>query len=96
MSGSDAGAVTTSLRDRLDKAWAMVEARLRESPYLAGKAFTAADIITLFPLTTMRLFSPRDLAPYPNIAVYLQKIGSRPAFQRAMAKADPGFVIPLT
>jgi glutathione S-transferase len=96
MAAGEGTPVTTSLRDRLDKAWAMIEARLREAPYLAGKAFTAADIVTLFPLTTMRLFSPRDLAPYPNIAVYLQKIGSRPAFQRAMAKADPGFVVPLT
>ena len=89
-------AVTDSLRARLERAWAMVEARLGEAPYLAGSAFSAADIMTLFPLTTMRLFAPRDLADYPNIRVYLQTIGARPAFQRAMAKADPGFVVPLT
>ena len=88
--------VTDSLRARLEKAWAMVEARLGEAPYLAGNAFSAADIMTLFPLTTMRLFAPRDLSDYPNIRAYLQTIGARPAFQRAMAKADPGFVVPLT
>jgi glutathione S-transferase len=87
--------VTDSLRARLERAWAMVEARLGEVPYLAGNAFSAADIMTLFPLTTMRLFAPRDLADYPNIRAYLQTIGSRPAFKRAMAKADPGFVVPL-
>ena len=52
--------------------------------------------MTLFPLTTMRLFAPRDIAGYPNIAAYLQRIGGRDAFKRAMAKADPGFVVPLT
>ncbi len=85
-----------SLTQRLDRAWDMVEARLGESPFLAGADFTAADIMTLFPLTTMRLFAPRDIAGYPNIAAYLQRIGAREAFQRAMAKADPGFVVPLT
>ena len=81
---------------RLDRAWDMVEARLGQSPYLAGADFTAADIMTLFPLTTMRLFAPRELGGYPNIAAYLQRIGGREAFQRAMTRADPGFVVPLT
>ena len=93
--GGQAPAVTESLRARLERGWAMVEARLGEAPYLAGDAFSAADIMTLFPLTTMRLFAPRDLSPYPNITAYLRTIGARPAFQRAMAKADPDFVVPL-
>lgn len=85
-----------SINRRLERAWSMVEARLGQSPYLAGESFTAADIITLFPLTTMRLFAPRDISAYPHIQRYLQKIGSREAFKRAMAKADPGFVVPLS
>ena len=43
----------------------------------------------LFPLTTMRVFAPRDLTPYPNIRAYLKRIGDRPAFQRASKKGDP-------
>ncbi len=31
----------------------------------------------------------------PNIRAYLARIGARPAFKRAMAKADPGFKVPL-
>ena len=54
-----------------------------------GETFTAADIIMVFPLTTMRAFAPRDLAPYPNIRAYLARIGERPAYRRAMAKGDP-------
>ncbi len=88
--------MVASLRARLDRAYDQLEDRLGVTPYLAGQDFTAADILTMFPLTTMRLFAPRDVAPYPNIRAYLQRIGARPAFQRAMAKADPGFTVPLT
>ena len=59
------------------------------SPYFAGQAFTAADIIMLFPLTTMRNFCAVDLASFPNLLAYLKRIGERPAYQRAMAKGDP-------
>ena len=85
-----------ALRARGDRAFALVEERLGVSPHFAGEAFTAADIIMLFPLTTMRAFAPRDLGPYPNILAYLQRIGSRPAYQRAMAKADPDLPPMLT
>jgi glutathione S-transferase len=88
--------VLVALRERSDRAFAMLEARLGQSTYLAGDHFTAADIIMLFPLSTMRVFIPRDLTPYPQIRAYLQRIGARPAYQRAMAKADPGFSAPLT
>lgn len=77
-------------RRRADNAFAQVEARLGEADYFAGAAFTAADIMMVFALTTMRVFAPRDLAAYPNILAYLQRIGARPAYQRAMAKGDPG------
>ena len=43
----------------------------------------------------MRMFAPRDRAPRPNIRACLARIGERPAFQRAMAKSDPGFTVPL-
>ena len=49
-------------RDRCERTWQMVEARLGEVPYFAGSEFTAADIIMLFPLTTMRAFVPRDIS----------------------------------
>lgn len=68
---------------------ALVESRLGETAYLAGGEFTAADIMSVFSLTTMRLFPPVDLAPHPNIRAYLQRIGERPAYRRAMAKDDP-------
>jgi glutathione S-transferase len=92
----DGNQTVGALRERLNRAYAHIEARLGVVPYLAGATFTAADVLSVFPLTTMRLFAPRDISPYPNIRAYLKRIGERPAFQRAMAKADPGFKVPLT
>jgi glutathione S-transferase len=44
----------------------------------------------LFPLTTMRQFSRRDISGLPALRDYLQRIAARPAYRRAMAKGDPG------
>jgi glutathione S-transferase len=85
----------SALRERSGRAFAMIDGRLAAVPYLAGREFTAADIIMLFPLTTMRAFVPRDLTPYPHIRDYLGRIAERPAYQRAMTKADPGFTPPM-
>lgn len=85
-----------AMRKRLDRVLALMEARLGHVPFLAGAAFTAADVMTVFSLTTMRLFQPFDLAPYPHILGYLQRIGARPSYRRAMAKGDPDLEPMLT
>jgi glutathione S-transferase len=81
--------VLKAVQGRLDLVLTLLEKRLGEATYLAGDEFTAADIMSVFSLTTMRLFQPIDLAPWPNIRAYLQRIGERPAYRRAMAKGDP-------
>ena len=86
---SDGNAPLRTARERFTRALSTVETRLGEAPYLAGEALTAADIMTVFSFTTMRLFKPYDLSSWPNILAYLQRIGARPAYRRAMQKADP-------
>lgn len=81
--------VVADARGRLDRALAFVDRRLVEADYLAGHDFTAADIMAVFSFTTMRFFLPMDLTPYPHILAYLQRIGRREAYQRAMRKGDP-------
>ena len=76
-------------RDRFELILSTLEARLGETPYLAGEELTAADIMTVFSLTTMRVFQPYELSAWPNILAYLQRIGARPAYRRAMQKAEP-------
>lgn len=80
---------------RSGRAFDLVEQRLGEAVWFAGDTFTAADIMMVFPLTTMRLFIPRDLSAYPNIRAYLRRIGERPAYRRAMEKGDPGLPLML-
>jgi len=82
--------VLGAMQGRLDRALGLLDAHLGKAPWLAGDEFTAADIMTVFSLTTMRLFMPLDLAPWPSIVAYLGRIGDRPAYRRAMAKGDPG------
>jgi len=88
--------VLRAMQGRLDRVLDLVEKRLGEADYLAGSQFTAADIMSVFSLTTMRAFLPLDLAPYPNVLRYLQRIGAREAYQRAMRKGDPGMKPLLT
>ncbi len=60
-----------------------VEARLQGSPYFAGEAFTAADIMMAYPFTTFRRICPVDLSGYPAIQAYVCRLEARPAFQKA-------------
>lgn len=76
--------------ERLQRVLERLDASLSESDYLAGRDFTAADIMSVFSLTTMRRFHPLKLTCYQGILDYLQRIGARPAYRAAMAKADPG------
>ena len=49
-----------------------------------------AEVCLVYCLTTSRAFRGTSLEPYPNVRAYLARIGARPAYQRAMAKAEPG------
>ena len=88
--------VLAAMKERLDRALNTIEARLGKASFFAGSELTAADIMMVFSLTTMRHFLPLDLTPYPNILAYLQRIGARDAYQRAMRKGDPDLTPFLT
>jgi len=88
--------VLLATRQRFALVLQLMDDRLAAAPYLAGDALSLADIMSVFTLTTARLFQPFDLAPYPHILAYLARIGARPAYQRAMAKGDPDLTPMLT
>ncbi|MEE4538607.1 MAG: glutathione S-transferase [Erythrobacter sp.] len=79
------------LAARVTNAWAQIEARLGEADYFGGGELTTADIMMVFQLTTSRAFNGMGIDDKPNLKAYLQRIGSREAYRRAMAKAEPGF-----
>jgi glutathione S-transferase len=89
-------ALASDSRMRLERAYEVVERCLGQSDYFAGPEFTAADIMMVFPMTTARLAVKQDIAGYPNILKYLQRIGARPGYLRAREKGDPGLEPNLT
>ncbi|KAI1654779.1 putative glutathione S-transferase [Daldinia decipiens] len=64
------------------------DSHVKDNEWLAGTEFTAADIMNVFPLTTMRTFFPYDLSEYPNILNYLKRATEREGYKRARAKGD--------
>jgi hypothetical protein len=57
--------------------------------YLAGDAFTLADLMSEFALVRMPAFGGRTLDDLPNVQRYTQRLVQRPAWQRAMTIAGP-------
>lgn len=88
--GSEGNPAAAFVNDRSRRGWDMVERRLGEAPFFGGRALTTADIMMVYCLTTSRAFRGATLDAFPNIRAYLGRIGARPAYQRAMAKAEPG------
>jgi glutathione S-transferase len=66
---------------------AFIDRRLADNDYLAGPAFTAADIMPHFWFGAASRFAQIDLNAYPNIRRWLARIIERPAYRRAMKQA---------
>lgn len=60
-----------------------IEGRLKNHTWLLGDTLTAADVMMSFPLQAALARSALDL---PNIAAYVQRIETHPAYQRAESK----------
>lgn len=88
--GGEGNPAAVFVNDRSRRAWAMIEARLAQAPFFGGRNLTTADIMMVYCVTTSRAFRGASLEGHPNLQAYLQRIGARPAYQRAMAKAEPG------
>ncbi|KAF2806697.1 glutathione S-transferase [Mytilinidion resinicola] len=83
------GPATTRYREMFERCLSFMDKRLRENEWLAGEEFTAADIMTVFSLTTMRAFHGFDLTKYEGILGYLKRVSEREGYKKARAKADP-------
>jgi glutathione S-transferase len=83
---------------KYELALSMVETRLGETgAYLAGNDITAADIMAVCTLTTMRGFNPVefDTEKHKHILAYLKRIGDRPAYQKAMKICEGDDFVPI-
>ena len=88
--GGEGNPAALFVEDRSRRGWEMIETRLGQTPFFGGANLTTADIMMGYCLTTSRAFRGTSIDPFPNLKAYLQRIGERPAYQRAMAKAEPG------
>jgi GST-like protein len=71
--------------DRLvERMLLVLENRLGQCPYLAGREYTIADIIA-YPVTatSVRRY-PGTLDAYPSLAAWADRVGARPGVQRGM------------
>ena len=66
-----------------------LDGELSARPYFASQEFTAADLMMMFPFFIAKNVLQLDFSPYPHITGYLDRIARRPAYQKAMAIANP-------
>ena len=68
-----------------------IEAELGTRPYIAGAEFSAADILMPLAITFMQspAFQAMETREFLNFRAYLERIGARAAYRKAMAIANP-------
>ena len=86
---ASASPVRTRILERMKQMLSFVDAELAGRPYFVGAEFTAADVMMVFPFTTMRQFLEYDISPYANIGAYMKRVESRPAYRKAMLRCSP-------
>ena len=67
----------------LNKRYAVVEKQLAGHPFLMGDTFTVADAY-LFTVTNWAHKVKFDLAPFPNLRAFQERVAARPAVKAAM------------
>jgi glutathione S-transferase len=77
------------MKDRTAAMLRFIAEELRARPYFAGDSFTAADIMMTYALGMASGFVITDKSQYPGINAYLDRIGERPAYRKAMSIANP-------
>jgi glutathione S-transferase len=86
---SSAERIRSVVRRREGQYFNFLNARLGVSPYLAGPDFTCADVMVMFPLTSLPRFGGRTIDDLQNVVSYVRRVEARPAYIKAMAIAGP-------
>jgi glutathione S-transferase len=87
--GGSPGPVSGFIARRAGRYLQFLDERLGESEHLAGPAFSCADIMVTFNLTSLPPFAGQSAAELPNVAAYRARIEKRPAYAKAMSIAGP-------
>lgn len=81
--GFNRGYLNTALHQQMQH----INQQLQQQHWIAGSQFTAADILLWFPLDACTQLHA-DFQHYKNIQSYLNRLESRPAFQKALNKGQ--------
>jgi glutathione S-transferase len=76
-------------RGRLDMAFGMLEAQLRQHEFLAGAAFTIADCAAAPGLFYALAIHPWDESTHPQLTRYYRALAQRPPIAKVIADARP-------
>jgi len=74
--------------DETRRLYGVLQKRLGEAEYLAGAEYTIADMAT-FPWVARFEWHKVDLADFPAVKRWFDKINARPAVQKGMAVPTP-------
>lgn len=75
----------TGRMTHLRKHYALIDATLDRTPFLLGEQFSVADAY-LFVVTRWSAFVNLDLAPFPHLQAFQERIAARPAVQAALRR----------
>jgi glutathione S-transferase len=82
--GAAAEPLSERISSEIDNHLSYIAGALGDQPFIMGEAMTGADIQISFVAEVARAFG--RLAPYPNLAAYVQRLHERPAFVRSIEK----------
>lgn len=71
-------------KSQLAKKFDYLNGQLAKTPYLLGERFSAPDAYAFTVLNWARLFNI-DLAPWPSLSAFVERIAGRPQVRQAMA-----------
>lgn len=71
-----------------DRLYGVLDARLKQAPYLAAGQYTIADLAT-YPWVARHEWHQVDLAKFPHVKRWFDEIGKRPAVAKGMVVPAP-------
>jgi glutathione S-transferase len=74
-----------SLKDRLARRWGVLASALRTQPFVTGDRFTIADGYATYVLRAWQHSVKEDLARWPELVDYYQRMVARPTVAAALA-----------
>ncbi|MFK7732908.1 MAG: glutathione S-transferase family protein [Pseudomonadales bacterium] len=84
-----------AMNSRQSRYYSHLNNQLASNAFIIGDTLSCVDIMAMFPITMLSGMTGIDLADYPNVKAYVERLSARPAYQKAMSIAGPEAQRPL-